>query len=320
MRNTMVLFLVGMLVLAGLNAWGKNPLGPTYTIHFTSGISIDGDVSDWTGAEWVTYDAASVVETGGTNWNDPDAVCTFAMMYDDEALYCAAQVEDDFISYFPETTTEHAWWERDGVQWFIDFTNNEEQDVFLWPGDYYVTTENVVAGAKWLPGEMIIAIGPTEDQTDPTTRKWPVGTRDGDRSDLNDLTLPDGSVVRSEVNEEWESVVTISGTNYVVEVKVPWASLEKSKYFSDPEGIDPANPDDIGDLMYEDLDNLGWELLLPDPLAGSTIGFTHLCIDTDLPEGGFDAQAMWVGDGDNDATWTEATFAIPTAAEDWALY
>jgi hypothetical protein len=319
MRSVKVLFFAAILVVTSVNAWAKNPLGPKYTIHVAAGISINGDLADWKGAEWVTYDANSVVDTGGRNWNDPDAVCTFAMMYDAQALYCAAQVTDDFISYFPETTNEYAWWERDGVQWFIDFTNNEEQEILLWP-DYYNRVENVEAGEKWLPGEMIIAIGATEDQTDVTTRRWPVGTRDGDRSDWNDFTLPDGTVVRSEVNEQWESVVKITGTGYIIEVKVPWASLEKSKYFSDPEGVDPANPDDIGDLAYEDLDNLGWKPLLPSPLAGSTIGFTHLCIDCDLEQGGFDAQAMWVGDGDNDANWTEAVFAVPTATENWALY
>ena len=140
------------------------------------------------------------------------------------------------------------------------------------------------------------------------------------RSDANDFTLPDGSTVRGEVNEKWEIVVIIEDTNYTAEAKIPWSSLEESQYFSDPEGADPANPDDIGDLTWEDMGNLGWEPLLPEPLEGSTIGFTHLCIDTDLPEGGFDAQAMWVGDGDNDATWTEAVFAEPVMIELCDLY
>ncbi len=319
MRKSAVITAVILTCTIVCSSHGKNPLGPLYTIHVAGDITIDADVSDWEGAEWVTYDKNSIEETGGYNWNDPDAVCTFAMMYDSEALYCAAQVEDDFISYSPETTTWHAWWERDGIQWFIDFTNNEEQEILLWP-DYWEAIENIEAGAKWLPGEMIIAIGATEDQTLTTTRQWPVGTRDGDRSDWNDLTLLDGTVVRGEVNEDWVSVVDVTDSGYIVEVKVPWESLEESKYFNDPEGIDPANPDDIGDYAYEDLDNYGWEPRLPDPLAGSKIGFTHLCIDTDLPDGGFDAQVMWVGDGDDDSTWTEALFAEPTEITEWAIH
>ncbi len=306
------------VLLFATNPWAQDSEVPIHTIHYTHGITIDGDVSDWSNAEWITYDAASITETGGYNWNDPDAVCTFSTMYDNEALYCAAQVEDDFIS-FNEGTTLHAWWERDGIQWFIDFTNNPEQEIILWP-DFFEDWENVSAGAKWLPGEMIIAIGAIEDQTHEMANRWPVGTRDGDRSDQADFTLPDGSIIRGEVNEEWEIVVIIEDSNYTAEAKIPWTSLETSQYFSDPEGIDPANPDDIGDLTYDDLGNLGWEPMLPDPLEGSTIGFTHLCIDTDLPEGGFDAQAMWVGDGDDDTNWGEAVFAEPVFIYQWDLY
>jgi hypothetical protein len=68
------------------------------------------------------------------------------------------------------------------------------------------------------------------------------------------------------------------------------------------------------------LDKLGWKPMLPNPLAGSKISFTHLCIDTDLPAGGYQAQAMWVGDGDNDANWTVATFGEMTAVEVWEVY
>ncbi|MGC9326955.1 MAG: hypothetical protein ACP5I1_04935, partial [Candidatus Hinthialibacter sp.] len=217
-------------------------------------------------------------------------------------------VEDNYISYADGTTT-HAWWERDGVQWFFDFTHNPTQDILLYP-DFYQDTES---GSHWLPGEMIIAIGATEDQTVDTTRRWCVGTRLGNRSDSSDKTLDDGSIVRGEVNTAWEAVVKIENSHYWVEVKVPWASLERSKYYSDPDPL----PDEID---YELMDQLGWTPMLPDPLEGSTISFTHLCIDTDLPEGGFDAQAMWVGDGDNDANWTEATFMIPTPILDWPLH
>jgi hypothetical protein len=318
MKTQSLFLVIGIALLMSSPALGKNPLGPEYTIHYARGIIIDGDVGDWSNAEWVTYGASTVARTGGYAWNAPDAVCTFAMMYDNEALYCGARVEDDYISYNPNTTF-YAWWERDGVQWFLDFTNNDEQEILYWP-DYLVDFENYAGNSKWLPGEMIIAIGATEDQTDITTRRWPVGTRDGDRSDWNDFILPDGTIARGEVNEQWESVVVIDGTNYTIEVKVPWSSLEKSKYFSDPEGVDPANPTALGDLTADDMSNLGWELLLPDPLAGSRIGLTHLCIDTDLPAGGFDAQVMWVGDGDNDANWTEAVFAVPVRIGNWDLY
>lgn len=301
------------LVLAGGAAEAQDK--PVYTINPVSGLSIDGDLSDWTGAEFETYSASTVADTGGSDFGTtPDAVCTFAMMYNNENLYLACEVEDDIIS-FVDTTTLHAWWERDGVQWFIDFTNNPEQEIILYP-DFFFDFENVGGASKWLPGETIIAIGATEDQTVPMTRQWPVGTRDGDRSDWNDFTLDDGSVVRGEVNEAWESVVVIdesaSPAKYTIEVRVPWSSLEESKYYSDPE--DPTS------LLPEDLDQLGWEPLLPEPLAGSTIGFTHLCIDCDLAAGGFDSQVMWVGDGDNDTTWGQATFAESSPVRYWELH
>lgn len=299
-----VLFVSSQLLFA------QNPLGPLYTINGAGSVSIDGDVSDWSNAEWVTYGASTVAGTGGMDWNGTDAVCTFAMMYDGEALYCAAQVEDDINSYNVANTTPHAWWERDGLQWFIDFTGNPEQEILLYP-DFFEGFEND-GGINWLPGEMIIAIGATEDQTDTTTRRWPIGTRDGSRSDNTDFALADGTLVRSEVNEAWESVVVLDGANYTVEVRIPWESLETSIYYSDPE--DPSS------LAPEALDELGWNPMLPDPLVGSTILLTHLLIDVDNPDGGFDSQVMWVGDGDNDMNWSTATFAEITPVHVWELY
>ncbi|MEW6234421.1 MAG: sugar-binding protein [Candidatus Omnitrophota bacterium] len=317
MGKNIFITVLGIMLLASIPAFGKNPLGPGYAISFARGVVIDGNFDDWSGAEWVKYSASSIGATGGYNWNNPETDCTFAMMYDDEALYCAAKVNDDIIS-FKESTTPFEWWTRDGVMWFIDFTNNDEQEILLWP-DAFQDFEGANS-QKWLPGEMIVVIGATEDQTSIRTRRWSVGTRNGDRSDSSDRTMADGTVVRGEVNENWESKVIITGTNYIVEAKVPWSSLERSQYYSDPVGVDPSNPDNTGGLTLDELDRLGWKPLLPNPLAGSKIGFTHLWIDCDLPAGGFDAQVMWVGDGDIDARWTEATFAIPTPVFDWDLF
>lgn len=299
---------VTVIILAGVNGWTQNANAPKYTINYTGGPTINGELSDWSKAEWVTYDKNSVVSSFGYNWNDPDASCSFATMYNSEALFCAAEVEDNLI-YHVETTDAFAWWLRDGVQWFIDFTNNPAQDVLMYP-DIFDSYED---SGDWLPGEMIIDIGATEDQTVKTTRRWCVGTRLGKRSDVAAKTLEDGTSVQGEVNENWEVVVKVTSNKYIIEAKIPWKSLERSKYYSDPDPI-PADYDP------DALDQLGWKPMLPSPLAGSKISFTHLCIDTDLPEGGFDAQAMWVGDGDNDANWTTATFSAVTAVEVWEVY
>ena len=310
MNNKMILLAASVVIWFAVETEAKNPLGPNYKINPTGALKIDGDLSDWSKASWVSYDATTVDGTGGYAWNTPNAVCKFAMMYDSEAFYCAAEVEDDVIS-FSTSTDAYKWWERDGIQWFLDFTGNESQEIILWP-DVPNGFEND-PGEKWLPGEMIIVIGATEDQNSAYSRIWPVGTRGGTRSDAFDLTLDDGSTARGEVNAQWQSVVKLVGTTkYVVEVKVPWASLEKSKYYSDP-----ANPDE---WAPEDLDKFGWNPTLAKPLAGSTILFTHLCIDTDLPEGGFDSQVMWVGNGDNDMNWSDATFVAPTGVETWELF
>lgn len=298
-----------LFILSASIVYAQNPLGPLYTIKGAGSVIIDGNTNDWSNAEWVTYSRTTVASTGGFDWNGTDATCTFAMMYDAEALYCAAQVTDDINSY-NLNTTEFAWWERDGIQWFIDFTGNPEQEIVLYP-DFFTDFENL-AGEKWLPGEMILVFGATEDQTHPTTRRWPIGTRDGTRSDNGNLTLSDGTMVNSEVNEAWDSVVVLNGTNYTVEVKIPWSSLEKSKYYSDP-----ADPSSLPSNM---LDERGWQPMLPNPLAGSTILLTHLLIDVDKPEGGFDTQVMWVGNGDNDNTWSTATFAAITSVSGWELY
>jgi len=312
MKKTMLLLLVGLMAVSGLTAAAKNPLGPNYKINPAQGLKIDGDVSDWSKAMWVTYDASTVGDTGGKAWGNPNAVCKFAMMYDAEALYCASEVEDDVISYNLDRTP-YTWWERDGVQWFLDFTNNDLQEIVLWEDEGVASGIENEAGEKWLPGEMIIVIGATEDQKDLGTRRWPVGTRGGSRSDSFDLILDDGSTARGEINEQWQSVVKMVGTTkYIIEVKIPWSSLETSLYYSDP-----ANPDDYS---TDELNKKGWKPLLPKPLAGSTILFTHLCIDTDLPEGGYDSQTMWVGDGDNDTNWSDATFVAPAGLDHWDLF
>lgn len=305
------LYSILILCLFAVTALAQNPLGPLYTIQGAGTIAIDGDLADWSHAEWVDYDASTVSETGGRDWNGTDATCSFAMLYDAEALYLAAEVQEDVISYNTDNTQLHAWWERDGVQWFLDFTGNPEQEIILYPDVFFDWENTSRTQTTWLPGEMIAVIGATEDQSHPTTRRWPVGTRDGDRSDSSDFELEDGSTVRGEVNEAWQSVVIVDGSNYVIEVKIPWDSLEESQFYSDPE--------DVSEMGAEQLDQLGWEPRLPDPLAGSTILMTHLLIDVDLPEGGFDSQVMWVGDGDEDVNWTQATFAEIEAVDAWPL-
>lgn len=298
------------LLVFGKPVWAQNPNGPLYTIHGAGNITIDGDTSDWSTAEWVTYDGASVSSTGGMNWNDSDAVCTFAMVYDTEALYLGARVQDNVLSFNVDTTQPFEWWTRDGVSWFFDFTGNPSQEIILYP-DVFTNFENN-PGQNWLPGEMIIVIGAIEDQTHEMANRWPVGTRDGDRSDSWDFTQPDGSVARGEKIDAMESVVVIDGSNYTIEARIPWTALERSTYYSDPE--DPST------LTPEELDQLGWELMLPNPLAGSNILFTNLVLDSDLPEGGFDSQIMWVGDGDIDTNWTIATFAEITGVQDWPVF
>jgi len=295
-------------ILIGANAWAQNANAPQHTINYVGSLTIDGNLSDWSKAEWITYDKDSVAKSFGHNWNDPNAVCTFSTMYNKDALFCAAEVQDNYISHV-NTTAAYAWWERDGIQWFIDFTHNPEQEVLVYPDIF----ERYEAAGEWLPGETIFDFGATEDQTVQTTRRWCVGTRLGKRSDVSAKTLDDGTSVQGEVNEQWEVVVQVTASKYIIEARIPWASLERSKYYSDPDPV-PA------DFDYEILDQLGWKPILPNPLAGSKISFTHLCIDTDLPAGGFQAQAMWVGDGDNDANWTTATFGAITGVEVWEVY
>lgn len=306
MKKQIVWFTVVLFV--SFSAWAQNPDAPEYIIQYTGGPVIDGDLSDWGNANMVTYDKDSVSDTFGTNWNDPNAVCTFAMMYNEEALYLAAEVTDNVISH--ADTTPYQWWTRDGVQWFFDFTHNPEQDVILYPDAFIAFEDN---DRQWLPGETIIAIGATEDQTLETTRRWCVGTRQGYRSDRDATTLEDGTTVQGEVNEGWETIVIVEEGKYTVEVKVPWESLATSKYWSDPDPI-PA------DMDFLELDKLGWDLMLPEPLPGSSVTFTHLCIDTDLAEGGFEAQMMWVGDGDSDTNWTTATFSEATPVMSWEIH
>lgn len=312
MKKSILFFLASAIFLMAFDASAKNPLGPNYKIQAAKSLKIDGDLSDWPKDSFVTYSASTVESTGGSVFNGtPHTTCKFAMMWDNEAFYLASEVLDDNISY--NTSTEpYQWWTRDGVQWFLDFTNNDRQDVMLWPEELSEVEND--PNQKWLPGEMIIVIGATEDQKDPGTCLWPVGTRAGNRSDAADTILEDGTAVRSEFNDQWKSIVKVTpNTKYVIEVKVPWASFEKSKYYSDPANVSADADPDV-------MNKLGWKPMLPKTLAGSTILFTHLCIDTDLPDGGYESQSMWVGDGDNDSNWSDATFVAPVEVETWQLF
>ncbi|MGC9326954.1 MAG: hypothetical protein ACP5I1_04930, partial [Candidatus Hinthialibacter sp.] len=87
MKTKVGFFTVFALTLCAGNTIAQNPDAPKYSIYYTSGPTIDASLDDWSQAEWVTYDKDTVAQTGGYNWNDPDAVCSFAMMYNDEALY-----------------------------------------------------------------------------------------------------------------------------------------------------------------------------------------------------------------------------------------
>ena len=116
----------------------------------TAGITVDGDISDWSNADRVTYSKDTVESTGGFWWDGDNNTIAFAMMYNDEALFCAAEVEDDVISYNEDASTHKEWWMRDGVQWFLYFTGNPEQEVLLYPDifDHYERDNEWVAGTK----------------------------------------------------------------------------------------------------------------------------------------------------------------------------
>jgi len=62
--------------------------------------TIDGDLSDWADADWQSIAEPSQVTSGANLWKSPDDLSArFAVTQDEQNIYIAVQVTDDFVQY-----------------------------------------------------------------------------------------------------------------------------------------------------------------------------------------------------------------------------
>ncbi|MBN1435833.1 MAG: hypothetical protein JW936_02055 [Sedimentisphaerales bacterium] len=83
-------------------------------------IDVDGDLSDWAGAQWVPLDALYYSDTG----YDPCDLsgCEYAVCWDTNAIYVAVKVVD---TYHVLGETAGSWNTQDRVEIFVDAANND---------------------------------------------------------------------------------------------------------------------------------------------------------------------------------------------------
>ena len=104
------------------------PQPPANTIYAfaapPSGITIDGDLSEWTGG-WISISSpADWVSMGGSSSGAADLSAKLAARWDAAALYIALEVTDDVHSNTYDGDAMHLY-EGDSVQIGLDMANND---------------------------------------------------------------------------------------------------------------------------------------------------------------------------------------------------
>ena len=117
------------------------PQPPPNTIYAfaapPSGITIDGDLTEWTGG-WITIASpADWFSTGGSSSGPSDISAKLAARWDAAALYLAFEVTDDVHSNTHDADTLYLY-EGDSVQIGLDMANND--------GSPYDTTDDFEYG------------------------------------------------------------------------------------------------------------------------------------------------------------------------------
>ncbi len=145
------------LELTGKTAQGtakmRLPVIATLDVHRVSGISIDGDLADWSSVPGVTTNTRSRVTYHPDAWSGPaDAAMTTRLGYDERNLYLAFEVSDDAI-----VTKGRNDWDRDGLEIFWD-PRSEKQRSGLFEGP----CRQIIIAAPGASGPSKMAIYPAD--------------------------------------------------------------------------------------------------------------------------------------------------------------
>lgn len=83
--------------------------------------TIDGDLTDWSDADWQSIAEPSQVTTGANLWKSTDDLSAkFAVTQDEQNIYVAVRVTDDFVQYHLTPT------DSDGIELFTASPANDE--------------------------------------------------------------------------------------------------------------------------------------------------------------------------------------------------
>lgn len=112
---------------AYLGEWEKMRLAPAekeaVASRATRLVTIDGDLSDWAGLEGYLVDEDMNVPAGGIEKVDKARQVlnsTFYVQYDDEYLYIAANVEDEYVVINIKPEDQAGYYRTDSVEFYID--------------------------------------------------------------------------------------------------------------------------------------------------------------------------------------------------------
>lgn len=153
----------------------------------TGKITIDGDLADWGEAEWIELNSAALFAEGTIWRGSRDSSGNIAVRWDSEAIYFAAQVEDDKP------------------------LKNLKRRNFLWDGDAIEVTLSTNPRAH-----------PSRSKYDPTD--FQIGLSPGDGGN-NSPAMWVWQLKAAPENGEIEVQKSSDPVGYTLEAKIPWASL-----------------------------------------------------------------------------------------------
>jgi hypothetical protein len=90
---------------------------PRQELGSVSGVTVDGDLSDWGGQSLIKVDKPGEIQRKADSWTGPaDASFAWKAALDDKFLYVAVKVTDEEV----QSVKEQIPWKQDGVELWID--------------------------------------------------------------------------------------------------------------------------------------------------------------------------------------------------------
>ncbi len=157
---------------------------------YSSSVSLDGNISEWTDTEPLLIDQASQVQEGSSIWKGPaDLSGKIYVKWDNSNLYIAGDINDNIP--LKNQKKKHNIWNGDAIEMTIGLSNTSDHN-----------------RDSFVKGDMQIGFGTGNGSTvSPSVWNW----------------------TASEAPEGAEIVVNSRNKGYIFEARIPWASLSTFK-------------------------------------------------------------------------------------------